>query len=182
MSSPDKKELIRDRSDEGSSSEKSKWKDETSFQKRQRLNSFSGTTLDVYTMDSTPKCPWQNEASATQRVGPHISAPRAPQKLIKESILDQIGDSPMIRINKISSKEGIVCDLVAKCEMFNAAGSVNDRIAKRMIEDAERDGLIKPGDTLIEASSGNTGIGLALTAAIKVSINLSLLSLSLSFI
>ena len=176
--SSSKKDLIRGRSDDVSG--EGKFKDETSFQKRQRLNSFSDSTLDVYDMDSISKCPWKSEASIAQRIGPHVSAPRKPHKLIKDSILDHIGDSPMIRINKIASKEGIVCDLVAKCEMFNAAGSVNDRIAKRMIEDAEKEGLIKPGDTLIEASSGNTGIGLALTAAIKVSISPSSL-LSPSF-
>jgi cysteine synthase len=57
--------------------------------------------------------------------------------------------------------------LVAKCEYFNAGGSVKDRIGKRMIEEAEKDGILKPGDTIIEPTSGNTGIGLALAAAVK---------------
>jgi cystathionine beta-synthase len=56
---------------------------------------------------------------------------------------------------------------VAKCEFFNAGGSVKDRIARRMIEEAERDGTLKPGMTIIEPTSGNTGIGLALAAAVK---------------
>lgn len=63
--------------------------------------------------------------------------------------------------------EGLQCELLAKCEFFNAGGSVKDRIAKRMIEDAEKAGQIQPGDVLIEPSSGNTGIGLAMAAAVK---------------
>ncbi|KAG5188511.1 tryptophan synthase beta subunit-like PLP-dependent enzyme [Tribonema minus] len=73
----------------------------------------------------------------------------------------------MVRINKIVADEGLECELLAKCEFFNAGGSVKDRIALRMVEDAERSGRIRPGDTLIEPTSGNTGIGLALAAAIK---------------
>lgn len=73
----------------------------------------------------------------------------------------------MVRINRLSAEAGLECELVAKCEFFNAGGSVKDRIGKRMVEDAERSGRIRPGDTLIEPTSGNTGIGLALAAAIK---------------
>ena len=92
---------------------------------------------------------------------------RAPRKLRMDTILDNIGNTPMVRVNVVSKTEGLECELFAKCEFFNAGGSVKDRIGKRMIEDAERSGRIKPGDTLIEPTSGNTGIGLALTAAIK---------------
>lgn len=63
----------------------------------------------------------------------------------------------MVRLNKITKEYGIECDLVAKCEFFNAGGSVKDRIGLRMIEDAEKQGRIKPGDILIEPTSGNTG-------------------------
>ena len=73
----------------------------------------------------------------------------------------------MVRINKIGPSYGLKCDLVAKCEFFNAGGSVKDRIGLRMVEDAEKAGLLKFGDVLIEPTSGNTGIGLALAAAIK---------------
>ncbi|RHY24396.1 hypothetical protein DYB25_012652 [Aphanomyces astaci] len=85
---------------------------------------------------------------------------------ILNTILDHVGNTPLVRINKIAEKAGLKCDLLAKCEFFNAGGSVKDRIGKRMIEDAIASGRIKPGDTLIEPTSGNTGIGLALAAAI----------------
>ncbi|TYZ57951.1 hypothetical protein PybrP1_002020 [[Pythium] brassicae (nom. inval.)] len=83
------------------------------------------------------------------------------------NILEAIGETPMVRVNSIARKAHLECELLAKCEFFNAGGSVKDRIGKRMVEDAERAGRIKPGDTLIEPTSGNTGIGLALAAAIK---------------
>ncbi|XP_005885791.1 PREDICTED: cystathionine beta-synthase isoform X3 [Myotis brandtii] len=73
----------------------------------------------------------------------------------------------MVRINKIGKNFGLKCELLAKCEFFNAGGSVKDRISQRMVEEAERAGILKPGDTIIEPTSGNTGIGLALAAAVK---------------
>ena len=73
----------------------------------------------------------------------------------------------MVRLNKVPQSLGIEATVYAKLEYFNAGGSVKDRIALRMIEEAERKGRIKPGDTLIEPTSGNTGIGLALVAAVK---------------
>ena len=85
--------------------------------------------------------------------------------MILKNILDKVGDTPIVRLDKIGSE--LSCNLLGKCEYFNPGGSVKDRIGKNMIENAEKDGLIKPGDTLIEPTSGNTGIGLALAAAIK---------------
>ncbi|KAK2000843.1 cystathionine beta-synthase [Colletotrichum falcatum] len=84
-----------------------------------------------------------------------------------QSATDLIGNTPLVRLNKIPQSLGIEADVYAKVELFNAGGSVKDRIALRMIEEAERSGRIKPGDTLIEPTSGNTGIGLALVGAIK---------------
>jgi cystathionine beta-synthase len=84
---------------------------------------------------------------------------------ICDTILDAIGDTPLVRFNRVASD--LECEMLGKCEFFNAGGSVKDRIAKRMIEDAEKEGKIKIGDTLIEPTSGNTGIGLALAAACK---------------
>ncbi|EMR72628.1 putative cystathionine beta-synthase protein [Eutypa lata UCREL1] len=83
------------------------------------------------------------------------------------SATELIGNTPLIRLNKIPQSYGIECEVYAKVELFNAGGSVKDRIALRMIEEAERSGRIKPGDTLIEPTSGNTGIGLALVGAVK---------------
>ncbi|MCK6445862.1 MAG: cystathionine beta-synthase [Planctomycetes bacterium] len=82
-----------------------------------------------------------------------------------DSILDAIGNTPLVRLRTIGRKTG--CEILAKCEFVNAGGSVKDRIGRRMVEEAEKKGRIKPGDTLIEPTSGNTGIGMALAAAIK---------------
>jgi len=82
-----------------------------------------------------------------------------------ESILSAIGNTPLVRLNKIGAE--LSCEIYGKCEFLNPGGSVKDRIAISMIDDAEKSGKIKPGDTLIEATSGNTGIGLALAGAVK---------------
>ncbi|CCX32515.1 tryptophan synthase beta subunit-like PLP-dependent enzyme [Pyronema domesticum] len=84
-----------------------------------------------------------------------------------DSIIEHIGATPLVRLNRLPQSLGIKAKVYGKCEFFNAGGSVKDRIARRMIEEAEREGRIKPGDTLIEPTSGNTGIGLALVAAVK---------------
>jgi len=91
--------------------------------------------------------------------------PDTPNSPIHDSILDAIGNTPMVRLQSIGRRTG--CEILAKCEFLNAGGSVKDRIGKRMVEEAERAGVIKPGDTLIEPTSGNTGIGMALAAAVK---------------
>ncbi|MBK7198221.1 MAG: cystathionine beta-synthase [Myxococcales bacterium] len=84
---------------------------------------------------------------------------------ILPSILDAVGETPMVRLNAVTA--GLACEVVAKCEFMNPGGSVKDRIGVRMLLDAEKSGRIKPGDTLIEPTSGNTGIGLALAAAAR---------------
>lgn len=86
---------------------------------------------------------------------------------ILESILDQIGNTPLVKLNRIPQSLGIEATILAKVELFNAGGSVKDRIAKRMVLEAEKSGRIKPGYTLIEPTSGNTGIGLALVGAVR---------------
>src|SRR6266545_6108286 len=84
---------------------------------------------------------------------------------IVNSILDTCGMTPMVRLSRIG--KGLPCELLGKCEFMNPGGSVKDRIGIRMLLDAEAEGRIKPGDTLIEPTSGNTGIGLAMAAAVR---------------
>ncbi|MBK9030709.1 MAG: cystathionine beta-synthase [Myxococcales bacterium] len=84
---------------------------------------------------------------------------------ILPSILDAVGETPMVRLNAVTA--GLECEVVAKCEFMNPGGSIKDRIGVRMLLDAEKAGRIKPGDTLIEPTSGNTGIGMALAAAAR---------------
>ena len=84
---------------------------------------------------------------------------------IAETVLELIGGTPMVRLNRVVPDGA--AEVVAKVESHNPAGSVKDRIALSMIEAAEREGRIKPGDTIVEPTSGNTGIGLAMVAAVK---------------
>ena len=84
---------------------------------------------------------------------------------IKDSLLETVGDTPLVRLSRIGA--GLAPQLVAKVEYFNPGGSVKDRIALRMVEAAEASGELRPGGTIVEPTSGNTGIGLAIVAAEK---------------
>ena len=84
---------------------------------------------------------------------------------ILNNILEAIGNTPIVKLNKVGNH--LDCNLMVKCEFFNSGGSIKDRIGYNMISEAEKSGRIKPGDTLIEPTSGNTGIGMALVAAVK---------------
>jgi cystathionine beta-synthase len=99
------------------------------------------------------------------QTGPKIGG--RPYSAICDSALDLIGFTPMVRMSRLAQHLDVECELLAKCEFFNAGGSVKDRIGKRMVEEAEKSGRIKPGDILIEPTSGNTGVGLCLAAAVK---------------
>ena len=85
--------------------------------------------------------------------------------MIHDTILTTIGNTPVVKMNTIGND--LPCNLFSKCEFFNPGGSIKDRIGWKMVEDAENSGRIKPGDTLIEPTSGNTGQGIALAAAVK---------------
>src|SRR5262245_38725100 len=87
-------------------------------------------------------------------------------KKICENILETIGQTPLVQIHSIT--RGMVgARVLAKLETFNPGNSIKDRMAIKMIEDAERDGLLRPGGTIVEGTSGNTGMGLAIAAVVK---------------
>ncbi|XP_047994464.1 uncharacterized protein LOC125232741 [Leguminivora glycinivorella] len=99
---------------------------------------------------------------------PHIVKVLDRNQKFHPDILHAIGNTPLVKLTRIPKSEGIKCDMYAKCEFLNPGGSVKDRIAYRMVLDAEQRGVLKPGKSvIIEPTSGNTGIGLALAAAVK---------------
>jgi cystathionine beta-synthase len=85
--------------------------------------------------------------------------------LVKNNIIETIGSTPLVRLSSVV--EGLDCQVLAKIESFNPGGSVKDRIGPAIIDDAEEKGLLKPGGTIVEATSGNTGVGLAIVAATR---------------
>lgn len=120
--------------------------------------------MDFLRPDKSSKCTWTPDGKNS----PHTERTETPDhNKILPDILNAIGQTPLIRLNHIPKSYGIKCEMYAKCEFFNPGGSMKDRIAYRMIQDAEEKGLLKPGYTIIEPTSGNTGIGLALAAAVK---------------
>jgi len=84
---------------------------------------------------------------------------------LKSGILDLVGNTPLVRLNSVT--EGLESEIYAKLEFYNPSGSVKDRVATYIVEDAERRGVLKPGDTIVESTSGNMGVALALVAAVK---------------
>lgn len=120
--------------------------------------------------DKPSGCTWhrgsQNDEQL-QKTNPHTRRPFKTEKdKIIPTILNAIGSTPIVELNRIPRLEGIECDMFAKCEFLNPGGSVKDRIGFRMVLDAEERGLLKPGYTVIEPTSGNTGIGLAMACAV----------------
>ena len=82
-----------------------------------------------------------------------------------KNILETIGNTPLVKLNKVTA--GVKATVLAKIETFNPGNSIKDRMALKMIEDAEKAGILKPGGTIIEGTSGNTGMGLAIAAVVK---------------
>ena len=109
-------------------------------------------------------CKW---ALGSKEKNPHPCIPPPEHKKIYGSALELIGNTPLVQLNSIPQSMGIKARVLVKCEFMNAGGSVKDRIGYRMVMDAEKNGRIKKGDTLIEPTSGNTGIGMALASALR---------------
>lgn len=114
--------------------------------------------------DLPSKCTWSLN---TTLPSPHRPSKPTCNEEIKPTILHAIGNTPIVRLNKIPKSAGLKCEILAKCEYMNPGGSLKDRVILRMVEEAEDKGILKPGSTLIEPSSGNTAQSLALVAAIK---------------
>lgn len=110
------------------------------------------------------KCTWK---LGTKEQTKHSKRDIAHRQKITPNILEVIGCTPLIKLNKIPKAAGIKCEMYAKCEFLNPGGSVKDRIGYRMVQDAEEQGLLEPGSTIIEPTSGNTGIGIAMACAVK---------------
>ena len=101
----------------------------------------------------------------TTQVNPLAPAETPAEPRIYDNVLQVIGNTPLVRLSHLT--RGLRCQIVAKIEYLNPGGSVKDRIGQIIIEDAERKGLLKPGGTVVEATSGNTGVGLAMAAILK---------------
>uniref|UniRef100_A0A8D8HI56 Cystathionine beta-synthase n=2 Tax=Culex pipiens TaxID=7175 RepID=A0A8D8HI56_CULPI len=114
--------------------------------------------------DLASRCTW---AVGTEEASPHQHRPLVPRPKVLQTILQAVGNTPLVKLNSIPRAANLKCNLYAKCEFMSPGGSVKDRIGLRMIEEAEKKGLLKPGYTIIEPTSGNTGIGLAMGAAVK---------------
>ncbi|XP_014212404.1 cystathionine beta-synthase [Copidosoma floridanum] len=114
--------------------------------------------------DLPSRCTWSPNAAGSHHTE---RSKQCDRKKVMPDILHAIGGTPMVRLNNLPKTLGIQCEVFAKCEFMNPGGSVKDRIGFRMVQDAEERGLLKPGCTIIEPTSGNTGIGLAMAAAVK---------------
>eukprot|EP00923_Selenidium_pygospionis_P006264 GHVN01010778.1.p1 GENE.GHVN01010778.1~~GHVN01010778.1.p1 ORF type:complete len:523 (-),score=82.75 GHVN01010778.1:514-2082(-) len=112
------------------------------------------------------KCTWSPSKDPTECPHRHLPIPHRHGKKICDSVLELIGDTPCVRLTRFAKLHGIKCDLIGKCDFFNPGGSLKDRIGYRMLREAYEDKKINSDTTIIEATSGNTGIGLAMSGAV----------------
>jgi len=131
------------------------------------LAEIDATPLENFNRPDKPSaCTWH--LNADPKSTPHTRRPfKGELPKTVPNILHAIGSTPMIRLNRIPAAEGVECEMYAKAEFLNPGGSVKDRIGYRMVLDAEEQGVIRPGYTIIEPTSGNTGIGLAMASAVR---------------
>ena len=116
----------------------------------------------------TPECTYQLGADARESPHNHVPYQRKDNTgKILPNILEYIGNTPLVRLNSVPQLHGVKCEVLAKCEFLNPGGSIKDRIAHRMVLEAEKAGKVEAGCTLVESTAGNTGIGMALVAAAK---------------
>ncbi|CAG9838323.1 unnamed protein product [Diabrotica balteata] len=117
--------------------------------------------------DQPPKCPWTKDLHKTEK-SPHSKWDWKPYPAkVLPNIAKAVGNTPMVKLNGIPKAENLECEIYGKCEFLNPVGSIKDRMLIRCIEDAERSGILKPGATIIECTSGNTGVALAWASSIK---------------
>ncbi|KAL3312444.1 hypothetical protein Ciccas_008965 [Cichlidogyrus casuarinus] len=115
--------------------------------------------------DKPSKCTFKLTSKLSESPHQHVNLQQ--RSAISDNVLETVGNTPLVRMHKLPKNEKIACEVLAKCEFMNPGGSVKDRIAVRMVLDAEKIGQLKAHDMIIEPTSGNTGIGLALAAAVK---------------
>ncbi|KAG5683862.1 hypothetical protein PVAND_013124 [Polypedilum vanderplanki] len=112
------------------------------------------------------RCTWTSDKNK-QAASPHPKRTFKERPKVCENVLEAIGMTPLVKLNHIPQSLGIKCQMYAKCEFLNPGGSVKDRIGYRMVLDAEEKGILKEGSTIIEPTSGNTGVGLAMACAVR---------------
>ncbi|XP_011306213.1 cystathionine beta-synthase [Fopius arisanus] len=120
--------------------------------------------MESHVPNSPSRCTWTRSGTNSPHIKRDVFNDR---KKVLPDILEVIGQTPMVKLNKVPKSHGVKCEVFVKCEFLNPGGSVKDRIGYRMVQDAEAKGILKPGSTIIEPTSGNTGIGLAVAAAVK---------------
>jgi len=131
------------------------------------MASAQGEEILPYSKEAAKECQWE-EDGVRDHFGLHKFREYTKlDKKILDNVLEAVGQTPLGKLNRIPQEYGLECNVYGKCEFLNAGGSVKDRIAIRMLEMAEAAGHLKPGMTVIEPTSGNTGIGLALVCAVK---------------
>ncbi len=129
------------------------------------IRQLQGLATPLKDTDEVSIIPAMAGGARKVKARPRRAAPSAAKEEIYDSVLDVVGKTPLVRLHKVT--RGLRADVVAKLEYLNPGGSVKDRIGPTILNDAEQRGLLRPGGTIVEATSGNTGVGLAIAAAVR---------------